>query len=46
MIDSFASDATQIDDPELLTSKKYLTVKFTPLGMIKAMQDKHKNLSF
>jgi len=38
--------STLIDDPELLTTKKYLTAKFSPLGMIKALQDKHKSLSF
>jgi hypothetical protein len=26
-----------IDDPELLTTKKHLTAKFSPLGLIKAL---------
>lgn len=38
--------AVQIDDPELLTSKKHLTTKLSPLGMIQALKDKHKNLTF
>ena len=45
--DSLVMDtSTLIDDPELLTTKKHLTAKFSPLGMIKALQDKHKSLAF
>lgn len=42
---SLAVDA-EIDDPELMTTKKHLCGKFSPLTIITALQGKHKNLSF
>ncbi|CDW87208.1 UNKNOWN [Stylonychia lemnae] len=39
-------DDTEIDDPELMQSKKHLCQKFTPLTVVKSLEGKHKNLNF
>ena len=36
----------EIDDPELLGSKKHLTSRGQPLGLVEALKGKHKNLGF
>ena len=40
------ADDCEIDDPEIFTSKKHLAEKTSPLNVIKALEGKHKNLSF
>eukprot|EP00347_Sterkiella_histriomuscorum_P010348 403376650 len=39
-------DDAEIDDPELMYSKKHLCAKYTPLTVVKTLEAKHKNLSF
>jgi hypothetical protein len=36
----------EIDDPELLGTKKHLTVRGQPLTFIESLKGKHKTLSF
>ncbi len=36
----------EIDDPELLGTKKHLTSRGQPLGLIEALKGKHKTLGF
>ncbi|CDW88214.1 UNKNOWN [Stylonychia lemnae] len=36
----------KLDDPQLMTGKKHLCEKYTPLTVIKALEGKHKKLSF
>ena len=40
------SDDAEIDDPELMQTKKHLCAKFTPLTVVKSLEGKHKGLSF
>lgn len=41
---NLGDDDCEIDDPELLTNKKHLMSKVTPIGLINVLQAKHKEL--
>ena len=39
-----AGEDCEVDDPELMFSKKHLTRKLTPLSVVRLVMDKHKEI--